>query len=133
MWSAAAAQPSSTQDINERFIRRLRADIAGREREPAGQVFKNVRYLKDTPASTFLTIMNEGYSTALGVACTHCHLEDDFASDERRAKRAAREMQTMHRSVNDQLRTMQNLTRDADKRSISCIACHRGHISPFGG
>ena len=133
MWGSAAAQTSSPQDVNDAFVRRLRADIAGREQEPAGQVFKNVRYLKDTPASTFLAIMNGGYSKALGVTCTYCHMEGDFASDEKRPKRAAREMQAMHRSFNDQLRTMQNLTRDADTRSISCITCHRGEISPFRG
>ena len=36
--------------------------------------------------------MNYGYSRALGVSCMHCHVEQDFASDEKRPKRAAREM-----------------------------------------
>jgi hypothetical protein len=132
-WTAAGAQRTPTQEANDAIVRRLRADIAGHEQEPAGQVFKNVRFLKDAPASTFLTIMNAGYSTALGVSCSYCHVDGNFASDDKRPKRAAREMQIMHRGFNDQLRTMQNLQRDTERRSISCITCHRGEVSPFRG
>ena len=57
-----AAQPPSVQQINDEFVARIRAQIAGHEREPAGQVFKNVQFLKATQASTFLVIMNIGYS-----------------------------------------------------------------------
>jgi len=42
-------------------------------------------------------------------------------------------MQTMHRSVNEQLRGMGNLSHDADDRAISCITCHRGQVHPFRG
>ena len=82
------------------------------------------------PAETFLVIMNVGYSRALGVRCTHCHVEQDFASDEKRPKRAAREMAVMHRMINGQLRQMQNLEPPPDKRSINCFSCHRGAIDP---
>jgi hypothetical protein len=126
------AQPRSVQEINDDFVARILAQIAGREREPAGQVFTNVQFLKNTPASTFLEIMNEGYSKALGVACTHCHNGTDFGSDEKRAKTIAREMQVMHRGINDQLRAMQNLT-DGGKRAINCSTCHRGQVAPFRG
>ena len=39
--------------------------------------------------------MDVGYSRALGVSCTHCHDDQKFASDEKRPKRAAREMAGM--------------------------------------
>jgi hypothetical protein len=126
------AQPRSVQEINDEFVARIRAQIAGREREPAGQVFKNVQFLQNTPASTFLAIMNGGYSKALGVTCTHCHNDTDFASDEKRPKKIAREMQVMHRGINDQLRAMQNLT-EGSKRAINCSTCHRGEVGPFRG
>ena len=106
--------------------------IAGHEFEPAKDVFKNIQieWLKNIPAARLLTIMNAGYSRSLGVKCTHCHVEQDFSSDDKRPKRAAREMAVMHRMVNQQLAQMKNLETPPDDRSISCIACHRGTINP---
>ena len=107
------------------------ASIAGKEQLPASQVFKNVKYLANTSARTFVQIMNGGYAKALGVSCLHCHVEGDFASDEKRPKRAAREMQLMHRMVNQELAKMQNIQTPAtSNRAISCIACHRGAAIP---
>jgi len=82
------------------------------------------------PAGTFLGIMNGGYRKALGVTCTHCHVEGDFVSDEKRPKKAAREMQAMHRGIDDQLRKLQHLDIPEDKRLINCATCHRGAIDP---
>jgi hypothetical protein len=123
----------SVQQTNDEFVKAIAAQIAGRENQPAGEVFKNVQFLKATRASTFLLIMNAGYSKALGVTCTHCHDEHDFASDDKRAKKAAREMQTMHRGINEQLRGMSSLRSDPDNRAISCVTCHRGQAQPFRG
>jgi hypothetical protein len=123
-------QGPTIQEANDRVVKDFMARIAGHEREPAERVFKNVQWLKGVPAATFLEIMNGGYSKALGVTCAHCHVETDFASDEKRPKKAAREMQVMHKSINDQLRQLQYLDIDADKRSINCAACHRGSIDP---
>ena len=74
-------------------------------------MFKNIKieWLKDVPAGDFLGIMNGGYAKALGVRCTHCHVEDDFASDDLRPKRAAREMAVMHHGINQQLARMEHL------------------------
>jgi hypothetical protein len=131
----AAATPTtepSHQEINDRFQKQIAERIASRKSEPASQVFKNIQieWLKDVPAERFLVIMNRGYSRALGVSCTHCHVEQDFASDEKRPKRAAREMAVMHRMVNGQLRQMQNLKDSPDDRSINCFTCHHGAIDP---
>ena len=126
-------QTAGAQPTNDDFVERIKSTIAGREREPAGQVFKNVQFLKNTPAATFLMIMNGGYSNALGVKCTYCHDDSDFASDDKRPKRAAREMQVIHRAINDQLRALQNVTDDPNNRAISCITCHRGEVKPFRG
>jgi hypothetical protein len=123
-------QGPTVQESNDRIVKAFMARIAGHEREPAENVFKNVQWLKGVPAGTFLEIMNVGYSKALGVTCAHCHVESDFASDEKRPKKAAREMQILHKSINDQLRKLQYLDSDADKRSINCAACHRGSLDP---
>jgi Photosynthetic reaction centre cytochrome C subunit len=75
--------------------------------------------------------MSGGYADALGVACEYCHNVRDFSSDEKRPKRAAREMQIMHKGVNTQLRAMTELaSQPADQRAINCTTCHRGRIKP---
>ena len=137
---AAAREPAATtpsrepsnQEINDRYVQQITERIAGRENEPAEQVFQNIQiqWFKGVPAGRLLGIMNGGYSRALGVSCTHCHVEQDFASDEKRPKRAAREMAVMHRMVNEQLSKMQNLEAPPDDRLINCFTCHRGTINP---
>ena len=74
--------------------------------------------------------MNGGYARALGVRCTHCHDERDFSSDEKRPKRAAREMAAMHWTINQTLAKMKNLTAAPDERFINCATCHRGKTDP---
>jgi len=129
----ADGQPSEdTAAFNARLTRELTEKIKGREQAPAREVFKNLRvaWLADTPAATFLDIMDSGYSRALGVRCTHCHVEGDFASDDKRPKRAAREMAAMHRAINQQLLAMKHLKGEADERFINCATCHRGAVDP---
>src|SRR4051794_36449068 len=69
------ATADHTQEVNGRYVRQQLELIAGREREPAGNVFKNIQLplFKNTPAGVLIDIMNGGYSRALGVSCTHCH------------------------------------------------------------
>lgn len=126
-----SAQSPQDQEINDRFVKQISESIAGRQNDPAEKVFKNIQSLKGTPAQRLLLIMNVGYSRALGVSCTHCHVEQDFASDDKRPKRAAREMAAMHRAINDQLKTMQNLEIPVGQRAINCSTCHRGAVNPL--
>jgi hypothetical protein len=120
------------QEINDRFAKQISDRIAGRENEPAEQVFKNIQipWLKKTPAGRFVRIMNLGYSRALGVACTHCHVESDFSSDDKRPKRAAREMADMHHAINERLAKMENLEDPPNQRFVNCSTCHRGAVDP---
>lgn len=125
------ARADTIQRQNDASARQVLLSIAGREREPASKVFDNVKFLASTPAQLLVQIMNEGYAKALGVTCTHCHVEGDYASDDKRPKRAAREMQLMHRMFNEELAKMQYARTPASaNRAISCIACHRGTINP---
>jgi hypothetical protein len=128
--AAAAGQPLSRQEINDRYVRRVTASIADRESEPAARVFKNIRLemFKTVSAADLLDIMNRGYSRALDVTCTHCHVDDDFSSDRQRTKRAAREMATMHRDINQQLARMEHLESAPEERFINCGTCHRGAL-----
>ena len=132
---SVATPPNSqeNQAVNDRLLKESNDRIKGRENIPAEQVFKNIQipWLKTVPAGLFLRIMNGGYSRALGVNCTHCHVEEDFSSDDKRQKRAAREMARMHRMINEQLGKMENLETAATQRSINCATCHRGAVSPL--
>jgi hypothetical protein len=129
----APVQDIPVQKMNDAFVQKITRQIAGHEKEPAGKVFKNIQIslFKDVPAATFLIIMNEGYSRALGVMCTHCHASTDFSSDSKRPKRAAREMAAMHRSINEQLAKMQNLDSNPQGHLINCSTCHRGAVDPL--
>ncbi|HEV2489278.1 MAG TPA: c-type cytochrome [Candidatus Acidoferrales bacterium] len=127
----AESKGQSVQEINDGFVRQISKQIAGHEQEPAGQVFKNIHIFNNTPATRLLLIMNLGYSRALGVTCTYCHVEQDFSSDDKRPKRAAREMAAMHRAINDQLAKMQNLDPNPQGHFINCSTCHRGGVDPL--
>jgi hypothetical protein len=136
--SAMQPQPTtqpqglSNEELNNAFVQQISKQIAGREDEPAERVFGNIQieWFKAVPARRLLSIMSGGYSRALGVSCTHCHVAKDFASDAQRPKRAAREMAMMHRLINQQLASMQNLEIAPEDRFINCATCHRGAIDP---
>ena len=65
-----------------------------------------------------------------GVRCTHCHVERDFSSDDKRPKRAARDMAMMHWTINQTLGKMKTLESEPDERLINCATCHRGATNP---
>lgn len=129
----AALLQNPNQEFNDQISRAVAEKIAGRENEPAEKVFKNIQSLKGMPAGRFVRVMNMGYSRALGVSCYHCHLGWDYSSDEKRPKRAAREMMDMNRMINEKLRSLQNLEGKPEEHVINCSTCHRGHIDPLAG
>ena len=135
---AAAARPAGPivnrhQEANDRIMNAVLARIAGRENDPAEQVFKNIQSLKGMPAGRLVRVMNMGYSRALGVACTHCHFGQDYSSDEQRPKRAAREMMAMNKMINERLRSLENLEGKPEENFVNCTTCHRGQVDPNAG
>src|ERR1700730_2196555 len=58
---------------------------------------------KDTPPAVVLQFMN-AFDDSLGVQCNYCHVEQggrlDFASDEKREKKVARQMILLRDSIN---------------------------------
>ena len=121
------------QEVNDRFAKQIAAAIAGRENEPAEQVFKNIQSMKGVPAGRLLAVMNRGYSRALGVSCLHCHVEGEFSSDDKRPKLAARDMMAMNRMINERLRSLQNLEGKPEETFVNCTTCHRGQTDPNAG
>ncbi len=120
------------QKANDREMAAILKDIAGHEKEPAEKVFRNIQLprLKSMPADRLLRVMDLGYSRALGVACAHCHVEEDYASDDKRPKRAAREMVEMNQMINERLGTIEALERAPQDRFVNCATCHRGALDP---
>lgn len=89
--------------------------------KPAGEVFKNVKVLKDLPANELIPTMR-GFTKALGVNCSFCHKEGAFDSDELPHKRMARKMLQMVQQINS--------TTFNGKQRVGCWTCHAGHQQP---
>jgi photosynthetic reaction center cytochrome c subunit len=83
----------------------------------ADQGFMNVEVLKGIPADQLLPAMR--YMTfALGVRCDYCHVQDNFESDERAAKKRARDMMKMMFAIDN--------GSFGGHRAVTCYTCHRG-------
>lgn len=120
---ASSAIPQENPHLQD-----LLAAIKGKEDRPAGEVFRNVKLMKDVPAGRFLRIMDTGFNKSLGVNCTHCHVEERWEADEKRPKRAAREMMQLVTQINENLRKMKDI--DTEEATINCTTCHRGFLKP---
>lgn len=110
-------------------IAKLRESIKGRENEPAGKVFKNVKNLAEMPAGRLLAVMQFGYSRSLGVDCTHCHTPDEWSSETKPQKQIARDMHVMMGKItSDLLKNMESL--GGRQAVVNCTTCHRGQVKP---
>ena len=125
---AGAAQTDQTFN-QAQTVAGLRASIAGKETLPAEQVFKNIQTLKGVPARNVIAIMEVGYSQSLGVTCTHCHVVNQWDSDDKAAKAVTRDMWKMMQTINtDLLQNIKNLK--GPNPIVNCTTCHRGQVKP---
>jgi photosynthetic reaction center cytochrome c subunit len=83
----------------------------------AAQFYKNVKVLKDIPATEIHPAM-EYISLSLGVGCGYCHAVPKFDVDDKREKHVARSMIAMTLAL--------NATVFDGKREVTCYTCHRG-------
>jgi diadenosine tetraphosphate (Ap4A) HIT family hydrolase len=124
----SASQQEKPFDQSE-ALADLTKQIAGKETQPAEQVFKNIQTLKGVPAGRLLRIMELGYGRSLGVNCTHCHVVGQWDKDDKAAKPIAREMAKMSQTINnDLLKNIKNLK--GPNPIVNCTTCHRGQIKP---
>lgn len=92
-------------------------------------------FARGTPVRQVIDRMR-GMSQQLGVRCQYCHVGEegkplttfDFASDEKRTKKTARQMLFLVSEINHRLDTLPE--RPADKVEVSCRTCHRGVSRP---
>lgn len=107
------------------------------------QRFENLQVLpKDIHRDTLTAIMR-GFTAALGVRCTFCHIPREgaageggggglnlaFASDSLDNKRKARAMLRMTDSINTHF-LARLPARDNPPTGITCVTCHRGASKP---
>jgi hypothetical protein len=85
------------------------------------QEFKNIRVLTGMAATQLMPEMM-GFRKALGVDCTHCHVQNEFEKDDKPAKTTARRMIEMVRQI--------NADNFEGANSVSCWTCHRGRVKP---
>ena len=112
--------------------------LAQTARPQATERPKNLKVLPaDLSRDSVVKLMRFEVASGLGVTCSFCHGAPgvpfdsiDFASDERRTKRVAREMMHMVSRINGEL-----LAAIPDRGSppiqVSCITCHRGAPRPL--
>jgi hypothetical protein len=121
----------STAKLRANYVAQVLASIAGRENEPAEQVFKNIQVLKGMPAGQLVHMMDTVYGAQLSRNCTNCHRlapQGNFASDTSNNKVRARFMQQM---VNDINHVELPKLYPRQTPQVSCGTCHRGYNEPL--
>jgi tetratricopeptide (TPR) repeat protein len=89
---------------------------------------------KDMPREQLIQTM-QAFSQALGVQCNYCHVfegrggRNDMASDEKPAKKTARQMLVLAREINEKLPAAVGKNAD-DTTRVGCVTCHRGLAIP---
>jgi len=129
------ARPSrdSLTKLRAIYVAQVMKQIAGRENEPAEQVFKNIQVLKGVSAGELVHKMDKEFGEALSWNCTNCHRlapQGNFASDTSTDKKRARFMITMTNDLNhSQLPKLY----PKDTPQVTCATCHRGYNEPPPG
>jgi hypothetical protein len=121
----------SLAKLRDIYVAQVMAQIAGKENQPAEQVFKNVQVLKGITAAELVQKMDKEYATAMSWNCTNCHRlapQGNFASDTSPDKKRARFMQQMTNDIN-QTELPKLYPKDTPK--VSCATCHRGYNEPL--
>jgi hypothetical protein len=111
---------------------------AGAAQQPGG--FTNLQvWPKDTSRAVIMQFMN-AFDDSLGITCDYCHVQRegkfDFASDDKREKRVARQMILLRDSINVVLPAIVGKPAGAGPTSVNgqpgmpvrvlCSSCHRG-------
>ena len=85
--------------------------------------------LKIMAASDDVPFTMRGFTQALGVQCTYCHVQGDFSSDANPKKDVARKMIAMVRQIDSNFPSASGAYPAGD-HEVDCITCHRGSAKP---
>lgn len=70
-------------------------------------------------------------SDAVGVKCAHCHVQGNFASDEKRAKHTGRRMLQLTMALNaEYFPNHQPAAGESKLGRVTCYTCHQGSATP---
>lgn len=103
----------------------------------AAQEYTNLQVLPPDISREQLTQVMRGFTSALGLRCSSCHVGEpgapldtyDFAADDRPGKLKAREMMKMVRAINGEY--LASLPRRREPATdVTCVTCHRGVARP---
>jgi hypothetical protein len=82
--------------------------------------YQNLKVLKVEPGQ--IGPIMRTYTAGLGVGCDFCHVQGNFAADEKPTKDIARRMISMTEAA--------NATFPDGKAHVACYTCHRGEKEP---
>jgi photosynthetic reaction center cytochrome c subunit len=98
------------------------AVVSAQDTRPAETVYKNIKVMKGVPANQIIQGMHL-IKAALGVDCTHCHIEMEWdREDVQPMKDKARAMYMMMTEI--------NRANFEGKQVVTCFTCHKGHAVP---
>jgi hypothetical protein len=87
----------------------------------SSEIYKNVQVLKDVTSDQLIPSM-KFISSALGVHCEYCHVENAFDKDDKKPKQTARKMMQMMFTI--------NVNNFDGHQEVTCYSCHRGNPKP---
>ena len=109
----------------------LVAPASAQARRP--RPLENIRTLKGWTGEEVRAEM-QLMAQALGVKCDHCHVQGNFASDEKRTKATARKMIDLTRSLNADYFADKAPAEGGSKFGrVTCYTCHQGAPTPKTG
>jgi hypothetical protein len=113
------------REMQSKLVFEKQPDEAGealrKPEQTAAEREKNVQVLKGMPASRFIDLMRY-FAMSLGGTCETCHVQGNFASDDKGEKATARQMIAMTMSINQQ--------HFGGKTEVRCFTCHHGSEHP---
>jgi photosynthetic reaction center cytochrome c subunit len=91
---------------------------------------ENVKVLTELQGQPLRAEMKR-IAAALGVDCDHCHVQGNFASDEKLPKRVGRRMIEMTKSINAQSFPKYEVKEgESVLGRVTCMTCHQGATTP---
>src|SRR6202049_2970454 len=85
--------------------------------------------LKLLDAKSEIRFVMQNFNEALGVQCTYCHVEGDFAADTNPKKEMARKMIAMVRLIDTSFPSSAGVFPEG-YHEVDCSTCHRGSAKP---
>src|SRR5260370_4177372 len=112
------------------FVLLLSASLLAQQPGSRGAAVRPTpKNLKLLDAKTDIPFVMRNFNEALGVECTYCHVQGDFAADTNPNKEMARKMIVMGRLIDTSFQSSAGVFPDG-YHEVDCITCHQGNAKP---